>query len=63
MTDEKNQVDHNDDQAEVEEEARPLQPVRVVGAGTKAAKFQTGRLKWKDGEPQPELIEGEDEDE
>ena len=48
--------------AEAEEEARPLQPVRVTGAGCKSAKFQTGHLKWIDGEALPEL-EGEEENE
>ena len=41
---------------------RPLIKTRVTGQSTKLAAIQTGRLKWKDGEPQPELVEGEEND-
>ena len=44
-----------------EEEARPLIKTRVAGQSTKLAAIQTGRLKWKDGQPLPEL-EGEEND-
>jgi len=47
--------------AEAEEEARPLIKTRVAGQSTKLAAIQTGRLKWKDGQPLPEL-EGEEND-
>lgn len=53
--------DVSDNQAE--EKTPRLQPVRVTGAGCKSAKLQTGRLKWKDGEPLPEFEGGIDDEE
>ena len=49
---------------EKEPEERPLIKTRVAGQSTKLAAIQTHNLKFNGiGEPLPELIEGEDEDE